>query len=111
MTETASTGGAPREFVDMSLRGARFVGSDLSEVVMRGVMVEGADIDAPWLLEDPDGSLLVNGVNVAPYVDAELDRRFPGRDQRRADDPEGLRAAWEVLQGTWSATLDRARAM
>ena len=46
-----------------------------------------------------------------PYVEAELDRRFPGRADRRADDPEGLRAAWAVLQSTWAATLDRAAAM
>ena len=39
------------EFVDTDLSGARFVGADLSGVVMRGVQVEGADIDAPWLLE------------------------------------------------------------
>jgi hypothetical protein len=96
-------------FVDANLQGARFVGADLSGVVMRGVQVEEADIDAPWL---PHGGYLrVNGVDVIPYVEAELDRRFPGRADRRADDPEGLRAAWAVLQSTWAATLDRAAAM
>ena len=40
------------EFVDADLRRARFVGADLSGVVMRGVQVDGADIDAPWLLSD-----------------------------------------------------------
>jgi len=35
------------------------------------------------------GVLLVNGVNVAPLVDAELDRRFPGRELRRARGPDG----------------------
>ena len=38
------------EFVDANLRGARFVEADLSGVVMRGVEVAGADIDAPWLV-------------------------------------------------------------
>jgi uncharacterized damage-inducible protein DinB len=76
---------------------------------MRGVQVEEADIDAPWLPES--AYFRVNGVDVIPYVEAELDRRFPGRADRRADDPEGLRAAWAVLQGTWAATLDRAAAM
>ena len=37
------------EFVDADLRGARFVRADLSGVVMRGVDVQGAEIDAPWL--------------------------------------------------------------
>ena len=43
------------EFVDADLRGARFVRADLSGVVMRGVDVQGADIDAPWLF-DGEGS-------------------------------------------------------
>jgi hypothetical protein len=38
------------EFVDADLRGARFVRADLSGVVIRGVDVQAADIDAPWLL-------------------------------------------------------------
>ncbi len=98
------------EFVGTDLTGARFVEADLSGVVMRGVDVQGADIDAPWLL-DGEGSLRVNGVNVAPFVDAELNRRFPGRADRRAADPDGLRAAWAALEQTWSATLERAAAM
>jgi hypothetical protein len=98
------------EFVDTDLRGARFVGSDLSGVVMRGVDVQGADIDAPWLLEG-ESALRVNGVDVAPLVEAELNRRFPGRAERRATDPEGLREAWSKLQNTWAATLERVAAM
>ncbi len=98
------------EFVDVNARGARFTRSDLSEAVMRAVEINGADIDAPWLLE-PDNVLLVNGVNVVPLVDAELDRRFPGRSQRKAATPAGLRDAWASLEETWAATLDRVRAM
>jgi hypothetical protein len=44
-------------------------------------------------------------------VDAELNRRFPGRELRTAEDPEGLRSAWAALERTWAATLDRATAM
>jgi hypothetical protein len=97
-----------REFVDADLRGARFVRSTLAGAVMRGVDVEGADIDAPWL---PGSALLVNGVDVVPYVEAELDRRFPGRALRGASDPDGLRAAWAAVERTWAATLDRVAAM
>ena len=93
-----------REFIDADLRGARFVRSTLAGAVMRGVDVDGADVDAPWLSE---GSLLVNGVDVAPLVEAELDRRFPGRALRHAADPEGLRAAWDAVQGAWDAALAR----
>src|SRR4249919_3971655 len=109
-TFTGSDDLAAAEFVDTDLRGARFVGADLSGVVMRGVQVDGADIDAPWLLSG-DATLLVNGVDVRPFVEAELNRRFPGRAEQRAPDPEGLRAAWAALGTTWAATLERVAAM
>ena len=98
------------EFRGADLTGARFVASDLGGVVMRGVEIGGTQIDAPWLVESGD-PLWVNGVDVTPLVDAELDRRFPGRSQRRAADPEGLRSAWAALEGTWAATLERVVAM
>jgi hypothetical protein len=98
------------EFVDANLRGARFRRADLSGVVMRAVDVRGADIDAPWLFDD-ESFLRVNGVDVIPLVEAELNRRFPGRAGRRATDPDGLRAAWAALEQTWAATLERVAAM
>lgn len=97
-------------FTDVNLRGARFVRSDLSGAVMRAVDAAGADIDAPWLLE-AGSSLYVNGVDVVPFVEAELNRRFPGRAERRAGDPDGLRQAWAALERTWQATLERVAAM
>jgi DinB family protein len=78
-----------------------------SGVVLRGAQIERADIDAPWLF-DGYGFLLVKGVDIRPFVEAELDRRFPGRADRRAADPDGLRAAWATLERTWVATLARA---
>jgi hypothetical protein len=77
---------------------------------MRGVDVQGADIDAPWLFEG-ESFLRVNGVDVIPFVDAELNHRFPGRADRRAGDPDGLRAAWATLGRTWAATLERVAGM
>jgi hypothetical protein len=98
------------EFVDADLRGARFVRADLSGVVMREAQVDGADIDAPWL-SNGDSYFRVNGVDVIPLVEAELNRHFPGRADRRAGDPDGLRAAWATLERTWAATLERVAAM
>ncbi|WP_155370849.1 DinB family protein [Catellatospora vulcania] len=106
---TRSDASQGAEFVDADLRGARFVRADLSGVVMREVNLDGADIDAPWL---PHAAFLrVNGVDVIPLVEAELNRRFPGRADRRAADPDGLRAAWATLEHTWAATLQRVAAM
>jgi hypothetical protein len=98
------------EFVDVDLRDSRFVGSDLSGAVLRGVDVQGKEIDAPWLF-DGSSFLRVSGVDVTPFVDAELDRRFPGRALRRAGDPDGLRTAWATLERSWAALLERAAGM
>jgi hypothetical protein len=97
------------QFFGANLSGARFVGADLAGVVMRGVDVQGAEIDSPWLFDG--GHLHVNGIDVIPLVDAELNRRFPGRGDRRARDPDGLRAAWAALERAWAATLERAATM
>ncbi|MFJ1542512.1 DinB family protein [Micromonospora chalcea] len=94
--------------MDRDLQGARFTRSTLAGAVMRGVDVRGLDIDAPWLT---DGALLVNGVDVVPLVEAELNRRFPGRELRRAEDPDGLRAAWAALERAWAAAVDRVVSM
>lgn len=111
MTTVTPSDGPPREeFTDADLRGARFARADLSDIVMRGVDVQGADIDAPWLCED-GSSFRLNGVDVVPFVEAELNRRFPGRADRRAGHPEGLRGAWTALERTWAATLDRVVGM
>jgi hypothetical protein len=45
--------------------------SDVSGVTMRSVAVDGLDIDSHDLFI---GDLLVNGVDVVPLVDAELNR-------------------------------------
>jgi hypothetical protein len=77
------------EFVDADLHGARFCRADLSGVVMRAVHVQGADIDAPFLFRR-ETSFRVNGVDVVPLVEAELNRRFPGRGRGGATQTEGL---------------------
>ena len=84
------------QFLERDLRGARFVECDLSGVVMRGVDVAGMDIDAPRLAEGR--GLRVNGVDVTPWVEAELDRRNP-HDPAAA---ETVRSCLHVvLQESW----------
>jgi hypothetical protein len=97
------------QFLERDLRGARFVECDLSDAVMRGVEIAGMDIDAPWLSEGP--GLRVNGVDVTPFVEQELDRRFPGRSERRAESPAGLLKAWAAVDQAWDAAIERAGAL
>ncbi|EWT04667.1 hypothetical protein N864_10750 [Intrasporangium chromatireducens Q5-1] len=97
-------------FRDRDMGSARFIGCEMSGVVVRGSDVAGMEIDSPWLVED-GGTLVVNGVDVVPFVDAELNRRFPGRELRGAADPAGLRRAWAALEGAWAALLERVAAL
>ncbi|GAA2173054.1 DinB family protein [Agrococcus versicolor] len=111
MTERTTTGDLHGvRYEHASMRDARFVEVDLRGVVMRGVDLAGGDLDAPWLL-DGESTLLVNGVDVAPLVEAELCRRMPGRALRRAPDPEGLREAWRAVEDAWAAAVRRAEGM
>lgn len=96
-------------FLERDLRGARFVECDLSDAVMRGVEVAGMDIDAPWLSDGP--GLRVNGIDVTPFVEQELDRRFPGRSERRATRLTALREAWAAVDRAWEAAITRAAAL
>jgi hypothetical protein len=103
MTSDSATGdfeGAT--FVRASFRGATLRHSDVSGVTMRSVDVDGLDIDSHDLFM---GSLVVNGVDVVPLVDAELNRRFPGRELQKAQTPEGLREGWVAVQAAWASTV------
>ncbi|BCB89210.1 pentapeptide repeat-containing protein [Phytohabitans suffuscus] len=99
---TPSGGPQGAEFVGADLRGARFVGTDLPGVVMRSVDVQGADIDSPWLFDG--GFLRVNGVDVIPYVEATLNRRFPAA----STGAPAIRRACAWLGPCSSAPGDRA---
>jgi hypothetical protein len=89
-------------FVKASLKGATLRFSDVSGVTMRSVDVDGLDIDSHDLFF---GTLLVNGVDVVPLVEAELNRQFPGRELQKSETPEGLREGWAAVQSAWQATV------
>ncbi|WP_188037176.1 DinB family protein [Actinotalea sp. JY-7885] len=90
-------------FLQASFKGATLRFADLSGVTMRGVDVDGLDIDSHdlWF-----GSLIVNGVDVVPLVDAELNRQFPGRELQKSTTPEGLREGWAAVQAAWRTTVE-----
>jgi uncharacterized damage-inducible protein DinB len=85
------------------LTGARFQGVDLSRVVMRGVELVEVEITGEIV------NVTINGVDVGPLVEAELDRRDPDRPRMRPEDPAGFRAAWVILERLWDQTVARAR--
>ncbi|ASW54841.1 DinB family protein [Plantactinospora sp. KBS50] len=87
---------------NVDLTGARFQAVDLSGVVMRGVDLIDVDIQGEVR------NLSINGVDVAPLVEAELDRRHPDRVRMRPTDPAGFREAWDLVERLWHGTVERA---
>lgn len=102
-------------FEDVYLTGARFhdadlTGADFRQVIMTGVRIRDA------LLMDMDISgqirnLQVNGVDVVPLVEGELNRRHPDRAKMTPADADGFREAWDILERLWQQTVARARGM
>ncbi len=112
--------GSTFERVDLSgsrlhrvrLRDARvdrmdLTGGDLRNVVMYGgrLTVELADVDINGELEN----VVINGVEVAPLIEAELARRHPEYGLLKATTADGFREVWPLLEEQWAQTVARAR--
>jgi hypothetical protein len=86
-------------------RDARFREIDLTRARMRGVELRDAEIYG-----DLDG-LRINTVEVAPLIEAELQRRHPERAKLHPTDAAGYREAWAALEQVWAQTVRRAQAL
>jgi uncharacterized protein YjbI with pentapeptide repeats len=99
----------------MDFRGERLDDADFSGGRLHSPNFEGTRITDGWLrnadISGYIGGLRVNGVEVAPLVEAELDRRFPERVKLRATDPQGLAEAWVMIEDVWYGTVARARTL
>jgi hypothetical protein len=93
------------EFVGVDLQDSWFRQSNLRAVRMRGADLTGAEIDG-----DID-RVRVNGIDIAPLVEAELDRRYPERAALRARDGGSMRSGWAGLEAMWVPTMQRAAAL
>jgi hypothetical protein len=103
------------EFTQQDLTGSRFEEVDFGgawfrnvyfkDVVMRGAWLENLDIDGAVR------NVTVNGVDIGPLVEAELERRDPDRVLVRAGTADEFRAGWEMTERRWAAAVSRARAL
>ena len=93
------------DFRDVDLSSARFHLVDLTGATIRGAALVNVDISGEI------DNLRVNGVDVVPLVEAELNRRYPDRVKMRPADAAGFREAWDVLEPLWAQTVSRARAL
>ncbi|HEX3811683.1 MAG TPA: DinB family protein [Mycobacteriales bacterium] len=100
-------------FERVNLRDARMRAVDLSGARIRGGLLHGSRLIGVELVDvEISGELqnvLVNGVDIAPLVEAELNRRMPDRARMRPADSDGFRTAWAILGRLWEGTVARAR--
>jgi hypothetical protein len=93
------------------LKGAEFVNVDLAGARFRNVDLTGARLMETQLvnarLSGLIHGLVVNDVEVAPLIHAELIRRYPERAKLFPGDMAGVREAWAVIEGLWAATKER----
>jgi uncharacterized protein YjbI with pentapeptide repeats len=102
-------------FRRVHLGGATFNRVSFEDARMQDVTLKGAVIRGAYLEDVEIGgdiiSLRVNGVDVAPLIEAELDRLHPERPKMRPTDADGYREAWSILEQLWEETVARARAL
>ena len=89
----------------VALTDADFRAVDMNRVVMRGVELNDVAISGD--IEN----LTINGVDIGPLVEAELNKRYPLRPKMRPTDPAGFREAWDILERLWDETVENARRM
>jgi len=105
-----------KEFTGQDLGGARFEECSFTGAVFHNSYFTDARLRGAWLERvDIDGELrdvTVNGVDIGPLVEAELNRRNPERAvvmAVRTSGADGFRAAWDVIEELWPPTIERAR--
>ena len=116
---------AGSSFRRVNLSGSRFREVHLTDSVLHDVDLSRTRVRAAYLdgvrmtgVEVPDleiygelGRLVVNGVDVVPLVEAELNRRMPERAQMSPTDVAGFRDAFATLDRLWAGTVEKARAL
>jgi DinB superfamily/Pentapeptide repeats (8 copies) len=102
-------------FEDVYLTGAVFHDVDLSGAHFRMVNLTDVTIRDAWLanvtISGRIDNVRINGVDIKPLVEGELNRRYPDRAKMRPADADGYREAWQILTRLWQQTVDRARGL
>ena len=97
------------------LKGAEFVNVDLSGARFRNVNLTGARLKEAQLVDARLSGLIVglvvNDIEVAPLIHAEMIRRYPERAKLFPGDIAGVREGWSVIEDLWAATKERVSAL
>jgi DinB family protein/pentapeptide repeat protein len=96
-----------------TFRGASFTQADFTGATFRDCDLRQVTITDSWLVDVRLSGLvermIVNDVDVTPYVTAELNRQHPERVQHeQMQTVDDHRAMWDTIERLWSDTLLRA---
>lgn len=105
MTEHLRVDWSGSRFEEVDFSRSRLHNVYFQDVVMRGVFLQRVEIDGHV------ERLIVNGVDVGPLVEAELDRRDPDRVLVRPTTAAEFRQAWQVVVRRWDGAVARARGL
>lgn len=109
-----------RDLRDSTFESVDLTGSTFKRAYLNGVTFQNIDMVGTKILNvdlidvEITGEIrnvTINGVEVAAFVEAELDRQQPGRAKMRPTTADGFREAWDLLEERWAATVERARAL
>ena len=92
-------------FEEVDFSRSRFHNVYFTDTVIRGAWLQRVEVDGYI------DNVTINGVDVGPLIEAELDRRDPDRTLLRSTDADGLREAWNVVVRRWDAAVQRARSL
>jgi len=96
------------EFKNGLIRDSDFSGAEFRSVDLSNIKIYDAWLFNAEIMGRVDG-LKINGVDVEPLIEAELDRRYPERTKLRPTDVKGLLTAYETIDEMWASTIERAR--
>ncbi len=116
---------AGSRFENVDLSGSRFAATRLTGVTIERANLSGAQVRSVYWeggrvrgveMRDVEitGELVnvtINGVDVAPLIDAELARRHPEYGRLRPSTAAGFREIWPVVEGLWDGTVVKARVL
>ena len=104
MNKTKDIPKGQRKWVYVNLSGSRFHNVDISGSKIRGALLVDVELDGYIR------NLTINGVDVGPLVERELDRLYPERAKLKGlDTPEKWAVAWATIETAWKKTVARAR--
>jgi hypothetical protein len=95
---------------DAKLRRVDLSGAEIQGALLHGVRLRGVELCDVEISGELQG-VVINGVDIAPLVEEELNRRRPERAKMRPADVAGFQEAWSIVERRWASTIDSARSL